>query len=449
MSEQAATPQTGAQTDVEEEQPCWRVKVFLDETLQSNFERGSLTVPLPDSAFMGWNNRISLDVRAEAWLSPDISFTLADRLNHITGEDMDSSEEGLENDLKELYLTWNVQRSYFLDFGRLNVKNGVATGFNPTDYFKRNAVPVRISEDPRVLRENRLGVVMARGQALWENGALSVVAAPEVSDDEDRWWSEDAWDLGLDRTNDHSRFLVKANVNAFRDLNPEVLYFYDEGRSNCGLNLTKGLGNRVVVYSEWSIGQGRDIISNALRDAQDAGIIPSNFPTVLPVKDDLYFRNQLAVGFSYTEDVKRTTWLEYQYNESGFSRKDWEDWFDAGALAKDFLQNPALEALGRGMLGELWWIRKWAQDAQEPLNRHSLYIRSQWREAFLPKLDLSGIALINLYDGSCFLQPLAEYHISNSLTLGLTLNFFLGSDRSQFGSMQRIGDVKVGATYYF
>jgi len=172
-------------------------------------------------------------------------------------------------------------------------------------------------------------------------------------------------------------------------------------------------------------------------------------PEFLRRKAERKFRNQLAAGFSYATKNKQTTYVEYHYNEAGFSRQDWRDWFDTGAGAARLVNTPATAGTGQGILGQLWSIRGEAQNAQEPLSKHYLFIRTHWEDALVKKLDLTGIFQLNLVDGSFFTQPMAEYHLSNFLTLTLSLNFFVGSDRSEFGSMQKSGNIKGGFTYYF
>ncbi len=64
------------------------------------------------------------------------------------------------NDFREGYLSWEALDRTYLDAGRINLKSGVAVGFNPTDFFKTRAVVEPLSVDPTVLREDRLGTVM-------------------------------------------------------------------------------------------------------------------------------------------------------------------------------------------------------------------------------------------------------------------------------------------------
>ena len=49
--------------------------------------------------------------------------------------------------------------------GRINVRNGAALGYNPTDFFRSGALRSVVSIDPNSLRENRLGTVMLRPTA--------------------------------------------------------------------------------------------------------------------------------------------------------------------------------------------------------------------------------------------------------------------------------------------
>jgi hypothetical protein len=83
------------------------------------------------------------------------------------------------------------------------------------------------------------------------------------------------------------------------------------------------------------------------------------------------------------------------------------------------------------------------------LSQHAFFIRSFWQNALVNKLDLTGIFQVNLQDGSLYLQPLAEYRLSNSVTLNLAFDFYLGAKKSDFGSLPQWGDIRAGFRYYF
>jgi hypothetical protein len=428
----------------------FRIKSSFDEVVAVSFSRNHLAVAQPDSPVSSWYNRMSLDVRAQLEISPGLSLIAADRLNHLSDEDGNFLGARIQNDLKECYVTTDAIPAFYLDVGRINVKNGVALGFNPTDYFKKNTIRFRISEDPGVLRENRLGTLMVRVQGIHEKGAVTLALAPQVNDDPDQWHTDaGSAGLGLERTNDHTRFLAKVTLNAVEDLNPEFLYFFDSDRSHFGINITRGVGDALVFYAEWSGANREHLISQSISESKDSNIMALSVPRLFSNGDASHFRNQLSVGFSGTESVNRTTYVEYHFNEAGLSRRQWDQWFDIGTAATALLEHPETAFMGAELLGQLWSPRKWARDAQEPETRHSLFFRTYWRDAMIQSLDLTGIADINLTDGSFFVQPVAEYHLGKNYTLSLTLNLFMGDRESEYGSLHPMGDLRAGMTCYF
>jgi hypothetical protein len=145
------------------------------------------------------------------------------------------------------------------------------------------------------------------------------------------------------------------------------------------------------------------------------------------------------VGASYTTESKLTLNLEYHYNEAGFSRGDRDRWF----------------ALGEGrpesspIVRELWYIRGYASDFQEPLYRHGLFLRADWVDFLVPKLELTGFVLADAGDGSTLMQLEAEYSASDRWTFGVLAGGTTGGRRSDFGSLPRAASVLLKATRYF
>src|SRR4029077_5400772 len=122
-------------------------------------------------------------VRSEWRLGPALRVTYSGRLNLRLEEGLGfPNRENLTHDLREAYLSWEPLDRLYFDAGRINLKSGVALGFNPTDFFKTRAVVEPLSLDPTVLRENRLGTVMARAQHIWERGSLTAAFAPALSE---------------------------------------------------------------------------------------------------------------------------------------------------------------------------------------------------------------------------------------------------------------------------
>src|SRR5262249_52874404 len=62
------------------------------------------------------------------------------------------SNQNAVNTLIDAYLSWQMQPDRIGDIGRINTRYGAATGYNPTDYFRANAIRSIISIDPASLR---------------------------------------------------------------------------------------------------------------------------------------------------------------------------------------------------------------------------------------------------------------------------------------------------------
>ena len=126
------------------------------------------------------NQRLSLDIQYDHSFAPGWRALLGDRLD--LNRPAPAGGERSINTLKEAYLSWQARPETLLDAGRINVRNGVATGYNPTDYFRGGALRSVVSISPASLKENRQGSVMLRGQGLWDSGSLTMLYSPELRD---------------------------------------------------------------------------------------------------------------------------------------------------------------------------------------------------------------------------------------------------------------------------
>ena len=413
---------------------------YLQNDVISTARRSDLLVAFPPPQPARWEERLFGDARVDWALNKDLSFVYSGRLNLRAEDGLDiPSHENIRHDLREAYLAWKVDGETFLDIGRINVKSGVALGFNPTDFFKTRAVVEPLSADPSVLREDRLGTLMLYGQHLWENASLTVVAAPKVTDPSAVYLNTNlpSFNPMFDRTNANTRFLAKGSANLFDDFSPEVLVFSDDGHWSYGANLTRGLGQQVVAYAEWAGGDGLDLADQALQYGKDTGTIPFAAPSPLPSDTNRYFRNDAAVGFSYTTESKITFNLEYHYHQAGFSDADWTHWFGAGRL-----NNPQLDA-------ELWYIRGYAADQQQPTARQEAFLRADWVDAFVEDLEITAFINMDLRDSSSFGQVTADYYLSREWTLGALATGSFGGKRSDYGSLPTAGSFLIRVSRYF
>ena len=135
---------------------------------------------------------------------------------------------------------------------------------------------------------------------------------------------------------------------------------------------------------------------------------------------------------SWAIATKVTLNLEYHLHQAGFGRDDWRNWFDLGGAAGA----PA------ALTNELWYLRAYANDQQEPLTRHQAFVRASWPRAFVSDLELSAFAFVNLLDGSVLGQAAASYYVSRRWTASVFLSGNLGAPRSERGSFpERVSSI--------
>lgn len=414
-------------------------KVYLQADGVLTNARNSIFVSLPGSPPSDWEARAFLDARVTVPVSGQVSLIYSGRLNLRAEEGLDfPSHQSVRHDLREAYVAWDDGKGAFVDVGRINLKSGVALGFNPTDFFKTRAVVEPVSSDPSVLREDRLGAAMIRAQQVFEGATLTVAFAPKLYGLTKIYGNADLPTANpmFDRTNAENRLLLKASVTLPGDLSPEALVLFHDGAPRFGLNLTRGFGQKIIGYLEWAGGDRRSLAAEALAYGRETGTLPLLAPPPFAVSDKDGFRSDLSAGFSYTTTSKITFNLEYQLHQAGFSAADWRGWF----------ANPPRPAFADA---ERWYIRSYAGDQQEPIARQALFLRADRQDAFVRNLELSGFISADLRDGSAIGQVSADYFLSRRWTLGLLASANGGRRRSDFGVLPTDGSVVLRLSRYF
>lgn len=415
---------------------------YLEDAISATPLRDSLAVPFPPPTPASWEDRLFLDSRDEWGLGDGLTLTYSGRFNLRAANDVPfPSHEGVRNDLREAFISWQPADGTWIDLGRVNLKSGVADGYNPTDFFRTRAVVEPLTADPTVLREDRLGTLMLLAQHVWPGGSITAAYAPKVTQPTAIYTNIDlpSFDPMLDRTNAEHRLLLKGSVAITNGFSPELLLYHAGDRTQFGTNLTVGLGQQTIFYLEWAGGVGGSLIDDALRYGRETGTLPANAPAVIPDDTTQHFRNNLAVGLSYTPvDTKLTFNLEYHYHEAGFSPQDWGNWFTA---AKRHGSIPGVDAA-------LWYIRSYALDQQEPMSQHSAFLRADWVDAFVPDLEITALAGVDLQDGSGLVQATADYYLSRNWTVGGLASFTYGTRRSEFGSLPQAGGILLRLVRY-
>jgi len=145
------------------------------------------------------------------------------------------------------------------------------------------------------------------------------------------------------------------------------------------------------------------------------------------------------LGASWTSAAKLTLNLEYHYHQAGLSGADERRWFAIGQAQRNFLP----------VTGELWFVRGYANDQQQPWTRQQIFLRADWTDAFVTDLEFTAFSYVNLYDGSSLSQVSASYYLSNHWTIGAYLSANLGAPRSERGSVAQAGSAVLQLIRYF
>ncbi|MES2049200.1 MAG: hypothetical protein V4447_12435 [Pseudomonadota bacterium] len=350
--------------------------------------------------------RLSVDLLFDKTFAPGWRAVLADRLD-VKRRDQPVIQENV-NTLKEAYLSRQMQENQLLDLGRINVVNGVASGYNPTDFFRAGAVRSLVSVDPASLKKNRLGSVMLRGQHLWNDGSLTALYSPKLAEQA----NTASFNPDLGASNNQDRYLLTLSQQLSDGIAPQwLIYGKPHQAPQFGVNLTSLLNDATVLYVEWSSGNSRSLASLALNG-----------------KDDTTFRNRIASGLSYTSN-KLTLTFEYEYNGAGLKSADWNK-----------LRHGSPIAYGR--------YRGLQQYAQELPTKQEVFFYATWQDACINHLDLSAMQKLNLADHSRLTWLEARYRM-DKFDLALQVQNNRGDQTSAYGATTQKHAWQAVLRYYF
>jgi hypothetical protein len=347
--------------------------------------------------------RLSLDYRDDVVLSAKWRAIVADRL------DLDWLDGGQQiNTLKEAYVGWQPLSNLLVDAGRINARQGVALGYNPTDFLKADALRTVDSLDPNSLRDERLGTVMLRGETLWSTGAFTALYAPRLADAP----SNGPFSADWGATNHQNRWLLAFSQRLGSVFTPQWLLFGQQGQApQAGVNLTSVLGQATVVFAEASGGRMRSLWAESLDLAGSESL-----------------RGRASAGLTYSTSNKLSLSLEYEYDGAALSRAGW-----TAARQGD------PESYGR--------YRSHVADQQELPTQHSVFGYASWQDFLTKHLDLSAFVRIDLVDHSRLPWAELRYHWSH-IDAAMRWQDYLGGANTDFGASPTRQTWQVLLDYY-
>jgi len=89
----------------------------------------------------------------------------------------------------------------------------------------------------------------------------------------------------------------------------------------------------------------------------------------------------------------------------------------------------------RPLANELWFIRAYAMDQQEPLMQRQIFLRVDWQDAFVRYLELGLVSFVDPFDRSTLAQFSAQYALSKHWSFGVYASGVLGGANREKGSL--------------
>jgi hypothetical protein len=385
---------------VEEVEAAGNTKIFVEGAIGNTTRRyglGSVDT-----------RRASFDLLYSGRLGTGLRFVFSNRLDvvHPKGLGADSTI----NSLREAYLSWQPsEAATVFDFGRINMRNGPAYGYNPTDFFRDGSLRVLTSADPLILRQNRIGSVMLRGQHIWDGGSLSVAYSPKLATKP----GLDGWSLDLGSTNSRDRGLITLGTKFSQTFNTQAFLYKEDGLSpSIGANLTALLSDAATTHLEWTHGREPSLLSRAIPSAATNEVTRSRF----------------SGGVTYTTLGKTSITAEYQYNGFGLKKPEWD----------------ALSVIPGAQLAYL----QEALRLQELAPRQAVLLYVTQKSLWLKDLDLNAYIRFNLEDSSKLMWFELRHHWPN-FDLSFQLQQNIGRTNSEFGVLPDRRLIQVLGTYYF
>jgi hypothetical protein len=290
--------------------------------------------------------RGSIDFRYDDHVAPQLRLVFSDRLDGVDSDGVPPGDN--VNTLREAYLSWARNDAQILDFGRVNVRNGAAMGFNPTDWFKTNALRSIVDPDPAVLRENRQGTVVLQAQQLWADASLTATVSPKLARSPD----SATFALNAGATNPSNRYLLAGSYKLSDKFTPQLLVFGgDDDPAQVGVNLSGLIGDAVVAFGEFTAGKGKSLVAQALNQPEFNGN-----------------QQRASVGLTYTTSFNLSLTAEAEYNSAAPKGDQW-------SLLPATAQQQVLAT---------------AQALQDLPTRSQWFLYASWQDALVQKFDISG-----------------------------------------------------------
>ncbi|MFW2543783.1 hypothetical protein ACN2XU_14150 [Primorskyibacter sp. 2E107] len=361
-------------------------------------------------------------------------FNLRARADTVSGRAF-RFEDDFNFDVQELALSFALGPQTTVQFGRINIRNGVATGYNPTDWFKDDSLVVTGSAAPADRRNERLGVLALTGTTTIGQTLVTAGYRPEIDADMGTVWTDaDNYGLQLHRTNPTEAWFLKLTPPTGNNLSLTANAVMIDGDPGLGFELSGGVGDNLVLYSEVMAQQRLSIADEAL--GTSLGSLGFRNGVGAGQGKDWHWSAALGLNWALPtqivgqRDISLT--LEYHLNTAGLSGSEIDAL--AGAAGPD-----------GAAAGAIYGV---AARRQEPLAQQQIFARAAWNDIWGDS-DISLLGFYVQHDGSGLAQISYDVPVGRNGSFNLRGITTFGDDSSIYGANPNKSSVQMGLTYTF
>lgn len=339
-------------------------------------------------------------------------------------------------EIDELYWDGKITDDITLTAGRKQIVNGVALGYNPTDFLSNDKQITGSNLTDTERRQERKGDNLAGFTKFFDNSALQAYALFPNSFDND----------------EH----VRAYASFAHRIQPlqtdYTLSAYWDDRLQVGLNVAATISHSITGYLEVALSQdrGRKVVDTNKTDMRDftsmftSGSLSALPPGMIPDRSVTYKweKNSKAyeldnydavVGLKYTsEDLGLSVNIEYWRSNTAFSDREFNEMWDMVEQGR----------IPVSQIESLFY-------SNNNVQRDKLFFRVSEIELVDDELDLDQTFIYGLDDNSLFMRTSLNWQISDSSTARLNINHFNGDKRSEFGMVPNEWQVYTSYKYQF
>jgi hypothetical protein len=337
------------------------------------------------------------------------------------------------NFLKEFYFNLRPTQSFLLTLGRRNIIDGVGYSRNPVDFLANPSTLPGANFDNRFRLRNREGSIIARGELLWQGGAMSYTYVPQIAPSDA---SDPKVRTEIDRLTQFNRsdahWAKLYQLVAGYDLS--LHYFYRQ-RHHFGLAVAKVLGDALELHAEGRATRGSSVLTPYKR-SEDIYVGPTLVQPALydfESRSDETWYARVLVGAQYTFENKLNLSTEYYYNGEGYSQWQLRTYADGLELAGSRYNNSAF-VLPAGNPYRLFILAANLNFNFLSMGQHYVFMRLADPEFFgSSKWEAAVYALSLITDGSGLAAADLTYRINDTFSLQFLVNGFFGTRRSEGG----------------